>query len=453
MGNSNHSLPNNHKTLYNDENHSIEFVNCEMKGWRDTMEDASMFKLNFLENKDWMLFGVFDGHGGNLVSNFCAKNFQEILKNNIIKHMHKLNINYKTLQDDHIQHCLIETFLKLDELLKSSKINSILQEIESEIMSNPNSNIIENNIFDSKFKLIPISQFSKLKAVFDSDSSLLSSTNISSQMNKSFRSLDILQTKFPKSYSCNTCDSLKENLNNKNEIEIDKECTSKNNSEKNIKENSNNSNSFDNCNLTKVDSEYYLKNFKKSKGTISEMLKKKELVSKRMGTTANVIFIKDDKLYVANVGDSLAIMYKNKKSIRLNTEHKPNVKIEYDRIINSGEIVSNNRVGGKLNMSRSIGDFIFKSNKKLKNYEQAVIAYPEVSIYDLTNEVDFIILACDGVWDCVEDQKFCQEIDRRLRQKKQELHELISDIFDLLIAKNKMSKAIYINIFRSLWNR
>lgn len=85
-----------------------------------------------------------------------------------------------------------------------------------------------------------------------------------------------------------------------------------------------------------------------------------------MGTTANIVLMTNDKLYVANVGDSLAIMYKNKKAIRLNTEHKPNLKVEFDRIINSGETVVNNRVGGKLNMSRSIGDFIFKSNKKLK---------------------------------------------------------------------------------------
>ena len=33
------------------ENLNIEFVNWEMKGWRDTMEDASLFKLNFLDNK------------------------------------------------------------------------------------------------------------------------------------------------------------------------------------------------------------------------------------------------------------------------------------------------------------------------------------------------------------------------------------------------------------------
>ena len=442
MGNNNDSLPKNHKTLYYDENSNIEFVNCEMKGWRDTMEDASLFKLNFLDNKDWMLFGIFDGHGGNLISNFCAKNFQEILKNNILKYMHKLNKNYKTLQDSDIQHCLIESFLKLDELLKSPKINSILQEIETEISNNPNSKLINDNIFDSKFKLIPISQFSKLKAVFDSDSCFLSSTNKSSQLNKSFKSLDINLNNFPKSNSCITCNNVEDNLNKTNNENISENISCKNNSDELLNEKSDNS--FVNSNLTRIDSEYYLKNLKKSKGTISEMIKKKELVSKRMGTTANIVLMTNDKLYVANVGDSLAIMYKNKKAIRLNTEHKPNLKVEFDRIINSGETVVNNRVGGKLNMSRSIGDFIFKSNKKLKNYEQAVIAHPEVNIFDLSSEVDFIILACDGVWDCVEDQKFCLEIDRRLKQKKQEMHELISDLFDLLIAKNKMSKLIII---------
>ena len=32
-----------------------------------------------------------------------------------------------------------------------------------------------------------------------------------------------------------------------------------------------------------------------------------------MGTTANIILIKNNTLYLANVGDSLSVMYKNNK--------------------------------------------------------------------------------------------------------------------------------------------
>jgi len=42
--------------------------------------------------------------------------------------------------------------------------------------------------------------------------------------------------------------------------------------------------------------------------------KQKELVAKNQGTTANVCLIYGKKIFVANVGDSLTVMFKNKKS-------------------------------------------------------------------------------------------------------------------------------------------
>jgi len=85
------------------------------------------------------------------------------------------------------------------------------------------------------------------------------------------------------------------------------------------------------------------------------MYKNKEYLSYFMGTTANIVFIEGNTIYVANVGDSYSVMYKNNKAIKLNNEHKTSDRLEYDRIISSGSFIINDRVEGKLNLTRAIG--------------------------------------------------------------------------------------------------
>lgn len=57
-------------------------------------------------------------------------------------------------------------------------------------------------------------------------------------------------------------------------------------------------------------------------------------------------------IYIANVGNSLNVMYKKGKAVKLNQEHKITLLIEYERIINSGGKIINQRIEGKLNLTR-----------------------------------------------------------------------------------------------------
>ena len=79
------------------------------------------------------------------------------------------------------------------------------------------------------------------------------------------------------------------------------------------------------------------------------------MLSLYTGTTANVVLIKNEYFYVSNAGDCLSVLYKNGKAIRLNTEHKVTNFQEKNRIINSGTKIINDRIDGKLNLSRAIG--------------------------------------------------------------------------------------------------
>ena len=80
------------------------------------------------------------------------------------------------------------------------------------------------------------------------------------------------------------------------------------------------------------------------------------------GTTACVCLIdeKENKIYFANCGDSRAVLFKKNTAFPQSIDHKPELPIEKNRIINAKGWISMGRVKGNLNLSRSIGDFAYK---------------------------------------------------------------------------------------------
>ena len=70
-----------------------------------------------------------------------------------------------------------------------------------------------------------------------------------------------------------------------------------------------------------------------------------------------MILVTTDKYFIANVGDSRAVLSRNQKTIALSRDHKPDDAIEKARIKKAGGFVSNGRVNDSLAMSRSLGDF------------------------------------------------------------------------------------------------
>ena len=87
------------------------------------------------------------------------------------------------------------------------------------------------------------------------------------------------------------------------------------------------------------------------------------LIANDIGTTANVCLLKKNCIYIANVGDSLSVMYKKKKAYKLNKEHKTTVEKENSRIKKEGGRIQNFRINGKLNITRAIGDLNYKNKK------------------------------------------------------------------------------------------
>ena len=401
---------------------------CLMQGWRKTMEDTTLTIPNF-DGQENSLFGIFDGHGGSIISQFVACNIENILKNS--KYYKKANC----------EKALIDSFILLDELLKNKAIDTFLKKIivhqkalnenidkaPGGIINNELQNNIKNDpyldylFFGSafvdyemslKYQFPNLEQYLKKQYFIGRNNSINEIKKINFENRKrnysTNKSLIINNTKKSKSSNLVKFPTI-------NDIEL---------KNKNIME-------AEDVNLSSSKSF-----FKKKLLNDSDKLPINNLISNDIGTTANILLLKKNYFYIANVGDSLSVMYKKNKAIKLNEEHKTTLEREYNRIKKVGGKLINYRINGKLNITRAIGDISYKNRNNGYIYEQDVLAIPEVKKYSL-DDVDFIVMGSDGFWDYGDSiQTICDNIYNELKKNpKKDLCDLIGNIFDKGLAK------------------
>nr|CAB3487538.1 unnamed protein product [Digitaria exilis] len=100
------------------------------------------------------------------------------------------------------------------------------------------------------------------------------------------------------------------------------------------------------------------------------------------------------------------------QAIVLSTDFKPSLPGERERIENTGRTVyvpagrgNIERIDGEIAISRAIGDLAYKNVEGLSAEQQAITAYPEVRTEAITHDDQFLIIACDGIWDCLSSQQ------------------------------------------------
>eukprot|EP00762_Andalucia_godoyi_P001099 ANDGO_01983.mRNA.1 Protein phosphatase 2C homolog 1 len=114
------------------------------------------------------------------------------------------------------------------------------------------------------------------------------------------------------------------------------------------------------------------------------------------GTTALVCYIRGNKLWMANAGDSRGVLSRNGHATRLSIDHVPVLPEEEARIEKYGGFVSNDgRVNGVLAVSRALGDLFL---------QPMVSPEPYVFCMDLKPTDNLLVMACDGLWDVMDDQ-------------------------------------------------
>ena len=399
-----------------------------MQGWRRTMEDAAIVLPNF--EKKTSLFGILDGHGGSIISEFVSVNFKNVL------------IRTKSYKDGKYEQALAETFLIMDEILKNKKINNFIysthnsKEKQKEMPKSEASGQKESIIklrFETGVLEFDLDEIDLYKGGEDTFMTIM---EYKSKIKNKEKAIEMNAT----------ADDSK--LIYKNDLDINKE------EEKSVKnvilediffEKGGKQNASLNC-LPPFEDVFDIKQFGltfEEKIFDLEMIKNKsnkpfyteKLVANEMGTTANIMLIKNGVIYIANVGDSLSVMYKNKKAYNLNREHQLIIPSEKERVLKSGAKINGYRINGMLNLTRAIGDLSFKSNMQLKRHEQSVIALPEITKIEDTGDIDFIIMGCDGVWDCVKRQFLCDFVDKEINENpNKNLSEILKTIFDRCVS-------------------
>eukprot|EP01119_Soliformovum_irregulare_P005795 TRINITY_DN1753_c0_g1_i1.p1 TRINITY_DN1753_c0_g1~~TRINITY_DN1753_c0_g1_i1.p1 ORF type:complete len:570 (+),score=127.79 TRINITY_DN1753_c0_g1_i1:148-1710(+) len=146
----------------------------------------------------------------------------------------------------------------------------------------------------------------------------------------------------------------------------------------------------------------------------------------KSGSTVVVCVVRNGQLWVANVGDSEAVMGKRKlgnelaaedgkvsfySPILLSQKHKPGEATEKDRIKAAGGHVVFGRVMGSLAVARAFGDREFKVPCN-RSHADFVSAEPYINSFTLTNCDEFLIVCCDGLWDKMSYQDACEIVGR-----------------------------------------
>lgn len=174
------------------------------------------------------------------------------------------------------------------------------------------------------------------------------------------------------------------------------------------------------------------------------------------GATAVVAVLGVDSegsfLTVANAGDSRCVLCRADGSAEnMSEDHKPEDALELARVEAAGGSVVEGRIEGNLNLSRAIGDLLYKRNMAVSVEAQMISALPDIKTVRLntppftagvealcpvetssssssSSSADpsggavaagsggdrFVVLACDGIWNSMESQEVVDFVAERL---------------------------------------
>jgi len=165
----------------------------------------------------------------------------------------------------------------------------------------------------------------------------------------------------------------------------------------------------------------------------------------RGGCAAVVGLISNSEIVIAHAGDCRAVLCRQGETVALTEDHKPGNPSESKRIIAAGGYLTTGsngdlRVCSDLNLSRAIGDLRFKNNPNLTHSEQIICSTPDVTFIPRTPADEFIVLACDGVWDVITNEAAVAFIRPRLMQCQpgdvDRMSTITSDLLQTCVSPN-----------------
>ncbi|GAA5868498.1 hypothetical protein JCM3774_005398 [Rhodotorula dairenensis] len=150
-------------------------------------------------------------------------------------------------------------------------------------------------------------------------------------------------------------------------------------------------------------------------------------------TAVSTIITPEMNIICANAGDSRAVMSVGGEAKPLSFDHKPTNQGETSRIVAAGGFVEFGRVNGNLALSRALGDFDFKQSATLDPEQQIVTADPDITVHVATPEDEFVVIACDGIWDVLTSQQVIDFVRLAVSEGKS-LQTICEEMLDRCLA-------------------
>uniref|UniRef100_A0A7N1A541 protein-serine/threonine phosphatase n=1 Tax=Kalanchoe fedtschenkoi TaxID=63787 RepID=A0A7N1A541_KALFE len=136
-------------------------------------------------------------------------------------------------------------------------------------------------------------------------------------------------------------------------------------------------------------------------------------VSSSCGTTALTAMIIESLLMVANAGDCRAVLCRKGEAIEMSQDHRPTCESERRRVEELGGFIDDGYLNGIVSVTRALGDWDMKFPR---GSPSPLIAEPEFRQVTLTEDDEFLVLGCDGIWDVMTSQHAVNLIRRGLQR-------------------------------------
>ena len=326
------------------------------KNINNSDEEVVVYTKNFNykeEYESFYLFGLFDGHGGLEISNFVKNNFLNTLLNS----KNFLNENYLL--------SLVEVFLKLDSEM-----------------------VTENGI--KEINKISKLQKEKLKEIEKEKQESFTSKKNQVNLNDSFDEIELTEKEL------NEIDEFKKIFDPRG----NEECISA---------------IFMGTTATVcIIKEDELFNYRNEKVNFLNIRTNNSKVVDTPFEDNNKAEYCNYIAYFANVGDTRAVISVKNKPKQISISHEPFLLEEQSRIYKAGGEIVNSKVNDYLKITRSLGDFEYKSNTALTIENQILIATPDVQSVRIARDADFLILATNSIFEVLKMEDCIEFINKRI---------------------------------------
>lgn len=141
-------------------------------------------------------------------------------------------------------------------------------------------------------------------------------------------------------------------------------------------------------------------------------------------------------LLIANAGDCRAVLCRKGIAVEMSQDHRPTYPPELKRIQELGGYVEDGYLNGHIAVTRALGDWDMKLPF---GSSSPLIAEPEVRQITLTEDDEFLIIGCDGIWDVMSSQHAISLVRRGLRRHddpQQCARELVNEALRLNTSDN-----------------